>query len=54
MSYYLLPHISNTLNGDTINVSYKDITNSHDLMKLKTSQCYLAKLKQEIEKFPYS
>ncbi len=54
MSYYLLPHISNTLNNDNINVSYKDITNSHHLMNLKTSQCYLAKLKQEIEKFPNS
>lgn len=52
MSYYLLPHISNLLNIENIDISFSDMSNSENNISIKTSQNYLTSLKREIEKFP--
>ena len=56
MSYYLLPHISSTLDIENIDISHNEIINSKKKSNqlVKNSQVYLSNLKKEIEKYPNS
>ena len=56
MSYYLLPHISSTLNIENIDISHNEIINSKNKSNqlVKNSQLYLSNLKKDIEKYPNS
>lgn len=53
MSYYLLPHISEVLKHENIDIQYGEISKQNTGI-VKTSQRYLGNLKCEIEKFPNS
>ena len=53
MSYYLLPHISEMLKHENIDIQYGEISKQNTKI-VKTSQRYLGNLKCEIEKFPNS
>ena len=51
MSYYLLPHISSTLNIENIDISHNEIINSKKKSNqlVKNSQVYLSNLKKRLK-----